>query len=45
MEDRKVKFSISTTSFTNSLEKCPGGNLYRTVIRLMQCKTVELKMA
>jgi hypothetical protein len=45
MEGRKVKFSISTTSFTNDLEKCPGGNLYRTVIRFMQCKTVELKMA
>jgi hypothetical protein len=39
----KVKFSISATSFTNDLEKCPGGNVYRTVIRFMQCKTVELK--
>jgi hypothetical protein len=42
VESGKGKFSISTTSFTNDLGKCPGGNLYRTVIRFMQCK-IELK--
>jgi hypothetical protein len=31
-ESGEVKFSISTTGFTNNFENCPGGNLYRTVI-------------
>jgi hypothetical protein len=44
MESGKVKFSISTTGFTNDLENCPGGNLYRTVIHFTQCKTVEIKV-
>jgi hypothetical protein len=44
MESGKVKFGISTAGFTNDFEKCPGGNLYRTVIPFLKCKTVEIKV-
>jgi hypothetical protein len=43
-ESGKVKFSISTTGFTNDFENCPGGNFDRTVIYFIQCKTVKIKV-